>query len=119
MTTQRRAVGAYGERVAAEHFRDEGLVILDQNWRCADGELDLILRDGEDLVICEVKTRLGDSYGPPAEAITPRKVRKLRQLARRWLDESGLRYRDVRFDVVEVMPQKKGATLINHTRGAF
>ncbi|XVV11527.1 YraN family protein [Actinoplanes sp. CA-131856] len=119
MTTQRQAVGAYGERVAAQHLRDLGLVLLDQNWRCAEGELDLVLRDGDDLVICEVKTRLGDGYGRPAEAITPRKVRKLRELARRWLDESGVHPREVRFDVVEVMPQKKGPTQINHTRGAF
>ncbi|MEV4346125.1 YraN family protein [Actinoplanes sp. NPDC049596] len=119
MTTQRRAVGAYGERVAAQHLMDLGYVILARNWRCADGELDLVLRDGDDLVICEVKTRLNSNFGPPAEAITPSKVRKIRRLARRWLDESGLSHREIRFDVVEVLPQQRGATQIQHLRAAF
>ena len=119
MTTQRRAVGAYGERVAARHLQDLGLVILDRNWRCPDGEVDLILRDGDEVVFCEVKTRRSGIYGPPAEAVDQRKVRKLRQLAGRWLAESKVRPRGVRFDVVEVFPQQRGATRVAHIRSAF
>jgi putative endonuclease len=119
MTTERRAIGAYGERVAAQHLREQGLVILDRNWRCPDGEVDLVLRDGDDLVFCEVKTRRGGRYGTPAEAISPRKVRKLRQLANRWLSEAGIRPREIRFDVVEVLPQRRGATRVAHIRAAF
>jgi putative endonuclease len=119
MTTERRAVGAYGERVAARHLQDQGLVLLDRNWRCPDGEVDLVLRDGEDIVFCEVKTRRGGDYGTPAEAVGPRKIRKLRQLANRWLAESGVRPREVRFDVVEVLPQRRGATRVAHIRSAF
>ncbi|GIE93617.1 YraN family protein [Paractinoplanes rishiriensis] len=119
MTTERRAVGAYGERVAAEHLQDLGLVVLDRNWRCPDGELDLVLRDGDAIVFCEVKTRRGTGFGTPAESIGPRKVRKLRQLANRWLAGSGLRARELRFDVVEVLPQRSGAPLVTHIRAAF
>ena len=119
MTTERRAVGAYGERVAAQHLQEQGLVILARNWRCSDGEVDLVLRDGDDVVFCEVKTRRDGRFGSPAEAIVPSKVRKLRHLANRWLQEAGVRPREVRFDVVEVLPQRRGATRVEHIRSAF
>ena len=119
MTTQRRALGAYGERVAEAHLRDQGLVILDRNWRCPDGEVDLILRDGDAIVFCEVKTRTGDLFGSPAEAIGPRKVRRLRRLAVRWLEQTGLHAHTIRFDVVEVLPQSQGAPVLEHIRAAF
>lgn len=119
MTNERKAVGAYGERLAERHLLDQGLVVLDRNWRCRDGEVDLILRDGDDVVFCEVKTRRGDRYGSPAEAVNPAKVHRLRRLAARWLAESTVRPREVRFDVVAVMPQPKGPALIDHLRAAF
>jgi len=119
MTTERRALGAYGERVAAQHLQDLGLVILDRNWRCPDGEVDLVLRDGDDIVFCEVKTRRGTAFGTPAEAIGRRKVRKLHQLANRWLAQSGLHPRGLRFDVVEVLLLRRGGPRVAHTRAAF
>jgi putative endonuclease len=119
MTTERRAVGAYGERMAEQHLTAQGLVVLARNWRCGDGEVDLILRDGDDVVFCEVKTRRTDLFGTPAEAIGATKVRRLRRLAGRWLAESSVRPREIRFDVVEVRPQPRGATLVEHTRAAF
>lgn len=119
MTTERQALGAYGEKVAAEHLQDQGLVVLDRNWRCPDGEIDLVLRDGDTVVFCEVKTRSGDRFGAPAESITARKVRKLRHLAARWLDETGVHPPTLRFDVVEVLPQRRGAPKVAHTRAAF
>lgn len=119
MTTQRQAVGAYGERVAARHLRDLGLVVLDRNWRCPDGEVDLILRDGDDIVFCEVKTRRGDGFGTPAQAVTHDKVRRLRALALRWLDEAGIHPREIRFDIVEVTPRRSGGPLVTHIRAAF
>ncbi len=63
------AVGQYGERVAAQHLIDSGLEILDRNWRCRDGELDIVARDGDVIVFCEVKTRSSTAYGDPAEAV--------------------------------------------------
>ena len=119
MTTERQAVGAYGERVAAQHLQEQGLVVLHRNWRCTDGEIDLVLRDGDAVVFCEVKTRRGGGFGTPAEAITHRKVCKLRQLACRWLEETGIHPRAMRFDVVEVVPQRRGAPKVAHIRAAF
>ncbi|HWS31512.1 MAG TPA: YraN family protein [Actinoplanes sp.] len=119
MTTQRRAIGAYGERLAARHLEESGLELLQRNWRCAEGEIDLILRDGADVVFCEVKTRRTATFGPPAEAVDHRKVRRLRQLAARWLTDSGVRGDRVRFDVVEVLPQPRGAARVSHIRDAF
>ncbi|GIF36199.1 YraN family protein [Actinoplanes xinjiangensis] len=119
MTTQRRAVGAYGERLAARHLQEIGLTLLQRNWRCADGEIDLILRDGADLVFCEVKTRRTAAFGPPAAAVDHRKVRRLRHLAARYLTDEGVRGERIRFDVVEVLPQRRGATRLVHIRDAF
>jgi putative endonuclease len=119
MTKARRAVGAYGERLASRHLEDQGLVVLARNWRCADGEIDLILADGPEVVFCEVKTRRSGAFGAPAEAVGPAKVRRLRRLAARWLAEARMGARDVRFDVVEVRPQRRGAALIEHLRAAF
>ena len=112
-------MGAYGERVAEQHLVAQGLVILARNWRCRDGEVDLILRDGDDVVFCEVKTRRGTLYGSPAEAVVGAKVRRLRRLAARWLAETGVHPREVRFDVVSVLPQDRGPSLVEHVRAAF
>jgi putative endonuclease len=71
------------------------------------------------VVFCEVKTRRSSAFGTPAEAVGPAKVQRLRRLAARWLAESRMRPRDVRFDVVEVWPQRRGAALIEHVRAAF
>ena len=119
MTKVRKAVGEYGERVAERYLTAAGLVVLDRNWRCADGEVDLILRDGPAVVFCEVKTRRSETYGRPAEAVRPAKVRRLRKLAGRWLEQAGVRPAELRFDVVEVLPQRRGATQVEHIRSAF
>ena len=120
MTTERRAVGAYGERLAERHLRDQGLVVLARNWRCSDGEVDLILRDGEDVVFCEVKTRRGTAFGSPAEAVTVTKQRRIRTLAMRWLDEHPeARARTVRFDVASVLAERGTAPIIDVIEAAF
>ena len=89
------ALGRYGEDLAAQYLEDLGLVILDRNWRCSAGELDVIARDGDSLVVCEVKTRRSERYGAPVEAVSPRKMRRLRILALRWLDRKTISYQDV------------------------
>ena len=94
MTTtaaQRQALGAYGERVAATHLTDQGMVVLDRNWRCDQGELDLVLRDGEVLVACEVKTRSSDVGGSPHEAVDDAKLQRLHRLLWRWCEDHDVR----------------------------
>jgi putative endonuclease len=119
MTNARRAVGAYGERLAARYLTDAGLVILDRNWRCRHGEIDIVARDGDAVVFCEVKTRRGDAFGEPADAVVAAKVRRLRRLAAQWLSATGARPGEVRFDVVSVLPQRRGAARVEHLRNAF
>lgn len=97
-----RALGAAGEDHAARWYRRRGYRVLDRNWRCPDGELDLVLCRGDVLVVCEVKTRTTERYGTPAEAVTPAKQFRVRRLASRWLTEHRQRYRRLRFDIAGV-----------------
>ena len=113
------AVGAYGERVAARHLTEAGLVVLDRNWRCAHGELDIVARDGPTLVFCEVKTRSSTKFGAPFEAVTATKQRRLRTLAARWLAEHDARRRTLRFDVASVTRTANGELVVDVLEGAF
>lgn len=114
-------LGRRGEDTAAEYLeRAHGMVVLARNWRCKDGELDIVATDPERrLIVCEVKTRSGTGFGEPAESITPRKMRRIRGLARTWMAAHHLAWTEVRFDVVAVlMPPGRPATL-THYPAAF
>lgn len=119
MTKVRRAFGAWGEGVAAEYLLDAGMILLDRNWRCRDGELDIIAREAETIVFCEVKTRRSDAFGPPAGAVVGQKARRLRRLAAQWLAQRSEPVAEIRFDVICVMPSRQGAPVIEHLRGAL
>jgi putative endonuclease len=110
-------LGSYGERVAAQRLVDQGMVLVDRNWRCELGELDLVLRDGSVLVFCEVKTRSSAAYGHPLEAVTPVKGERLRQLAARWVEEHGGDPPEIRIDLVGVLLAERGAALVEHVQG--
>ena len=104
MTTARRTLGARGEDAVAAWYADRGYEVVVRNWRCRDGELDLVLRRGRTYVFCEVKTRTSTLFGAPIEAVTSEKQRRLRRLAARWLDdEAPLRPGGIRFDVASVL----------------
>ncbi len=112
-------LGHYGEDVAARHLVEAGLVLLARNWRCAEGEIDIVAREGDVLVVCEVKTRRDTSHGTPVEAITTRKAERLRVLALRWMAAHSADPRAVRFDVVGVLADGHGAALVDHRRGVL
>jgi len=112
-------LGAHGERIAAAFLGDAGLRVLDRNWRCRDGELDIVARDGDALVFCEVKTRRGTGFGHPAEAVTAVKQRRLRTLAQRWLAAHDEHAPELRFDVVAVLVPPTGPAEVTHLPGAF
>lgn len=114
MTDRRRALGARGEEAVAIWYQERGYEIVVRNWRCREGELDLIVRDGRAFVFCEVKTRTTDAFGAPVEAVNRAKQERLRRLAARWLSEAPLRPREIRFDVASVMGEK-----IEVLEGAF
>jgi putative endonuclease len=112
-----QALGRYGESLAARHLVEQGMELLDRNWRCDAGEIDLVLRDGGVLVVVEVKTRSSCDYGSPHEAVTPAKLARLRRLAARWLLDHEVRAREVRIDLVAVLRPRRGASVIDHVRG--
>ena len=112
-------LGARGERIAVAYLTDAGLRVLDRNWRCREGELDIVAREGDALVFCEVKTRRGTGYGHPVEAVHAAKRRRLRVLASRWLAAHDEHARDLRFDVVGVLVRPEPPALVTHLRAAF
>lgn len=113
----RQALGAYGEDVALRHLLEQGLVLLERNWRCDEGELDLLLRDGQTLVVCEVKTRTSVAAGTPHEAITDDKLARLKRLGERWAEERGIRPEGTRIDLVAVLRPRRGPAIVDHVAG--
>lgn len=103
MTARRQALGALGEALAADWYEANGYEVVSRNWRCREGELDLVVRKQRTIVFCEVKTRTTDAFGLPQEAVTYEKRQRIRQLAAKWLDESPIRARQIRFDVAAVL----------------
>ena len=112
-------LGVHGERIAEAFLTGAGLRVLDRNWRCREGELDIVARDGDVLVFCEVKTRRGIGYGHPVEAVTVAKQRRLRTLAQRWLAAHDEHAPELRFDVVGVLVRPARPALVTNLRGAF
>ncbi|CAN5247123.1 YraN family protein [soil metagenome] len=108
MTVARQRLGAIGEDRAAHWYAHQGYEVLARNWRCRDGEIDLICARHRRLVICEVKTRSSLAFGHPAEAVTAAKAHKVRSLAAQWLaaGEAPFPPREIRFDVAAVLPDE-------------
>lgn len=113
MTQARILLGARGEELAAKCYEQEGWKILARNWRCKQGELDIIAQkyDGlsktPELVFCEVKTRSNFNFGSPGEAVTLQKQKRIRKLASIWLSQRHFKeFSEIRFDVAEVMNEE-------------
>ncbi|MBC9224718.1 YraN family protein [Aeromicrobium sp. 636] len=112
-----QALGAYGERIAADHLRGLGMVILARNWTCHHGEIDIVARDGDTLVVCEVKTRTSTSHGTALESVTDRKLTQLRRSLSRWLDLHQVHPDGVRIDVVTVWVPRSGGPQVERIAG--
>jgi putative endonuclease len=112
------AVGRYGERVVAERLAALGWEVLDRNWRCAMGELDIVAVDHGCIVAVEVKTRRTATFGSPLEAVTPAKVSRIRKLLAAWLASQPRTFEELRIDVVGVTLPSAGAAQLEHVRGA-
>ncbi|WP_405450613.1 YraN family protein [Streptomyces achromogenes] len=115
----REAIGKYGEDLAARRLAEAGMTILERNWRGGrTGEIDIVARDGDALVVCEVKTRRGGAYEHPMAAVTPEKAARLRALAERWIQaHGGAPPGGVRIDLVGVLLPRRGAPSVEHARG--
>lgn len=113
----KNVIGAQGEQLAAGWLRRHGMQILATNWTCQGGEIDIVARDGTDLVVVEVKTRTSTRFGMPSEAVLGAKYARLRRLAGRWLAEHQQRYPGVRIDVVAILLRDRRPALLQHLRG--
>lgn len=116
----RRALGAWGEDLAVAHLEGSGYTVLARNWRCREGELDIVALGGGAVVFVEVKTRSSVDFGEPAEAVSPVKARRIRGLAARWLNECRPPgSHDLRFDVVSIVRRHGQDPELLHLEGAF
>ena len=116
----RRVLGDAGEEAVARWYARAGYEVVDRNWRCREGELDLVVAGRAVLVFCEVKTRRTTAFGAPAEAVTVTKQRRLRTLATRWLAaHPDRRARTLRFDVASVLAARGVDPVIEVIEGAF
>ncbi|MBQ2063195.1 MAG: YraN family protein [Firmicutes bacterium] len=105
----KKDIGAFGERMAGEWMKQNGYAIIERNYRCRAGEIDIIACRGGVLVFAEVKTRTGDAFGMPAEAVDRRKQQHMRRAAQWYMNAHRIHDTTVRFDVVEI--------LIDHLKG--
>jgi len=116
----RQETGRAGEDFAADYLRSQGWLILDRNWRCATGELDIVAKQpglSDTVVFCEVKSRTGTGFGVPIEAITTAKMAKLRDLALLWLRDRRVSAQHIRFDGIGVLFSSVGRPHLDHRRG--
>ena len=110
--------GEWGEQLAQQHLLALGFRILERNYRCGREEIDIIARDGETLVFCEVKMRENDNFGAPEYALTPRKQQTIRKVASGYVFEHEIKEQECRFDVVAIRVVN-GVPDIHYIRNAF
>lgn len=112
--------GQRGEALARRYLvEDKNLEILDANWRCPEGELDLVCTDGRQLIICEVKTRTSTRYGTPGEAVDHAKSNRIRRLTRAWLKQFDIKYAQTRYDIVAILWPPGETPQITHLEGVL
>jgi putative endonuclease len=119
MTEKRRRLGERGEDAAAAYLERTGVTVVERNWRCQSGEIDIVALDGTTVVLCEVKTRTTRAKGEPEAAVTAAKRRRYARLAQAYLQASGLTDAGVRFDVIALLVIAEDRALLRHHRGAF
>ncbi|GAA1371050.1 YraN family protein [Streptomyces beijiangensis] len=114
----RGALGRYGEELAVRTLAGAGMTVVERNWRCRAGEIDIVAEDGDALVVCEVKTRREGSFEHPMAGVTPVKADRLRRLAEHWVSaHGGPPPGGVRIDLVGVLLPRRGAPVVEHARG--
>lgn len=110
-------LGRSGEWVAADFLEDKGIRVIDSNWRCPGGEIDIVALDGAELVIVEVKTRRSRRYGDPLEALTRAKLLRLRTLAVLWARAHQHIIGTIRIDAVGIIMDGVNPPSIDHLKG--
>ncbi len=112
-------LGRRGEDLAVQFLQDQGLIVLSRNWRCRDGEIDVIATDSRRLVVCEVKTRSGTRFGGPAEAVDSRKAMRIRRVTQAWLATHQVPWCEIRFDVLAIVAEPGRPVAVQHFEAAF
>ncbi|MFZ5633877.1 MAG: YraN family protein [Bacillota bacterium] len=120
MTRERIALGRAGEDAAVHYLRKKGLRIVQRNFRCRLGELDIIARDGSSLVFIEVRTVAGSAFGTAQESVDRKKRIKLRQVAMYYIQSGNVGNLPMRFDVIAVTIDRDSKVLkLDHIVNAF
>ncbi len=115
----RRQLGAMGEALAAEYLESRGFVVLERNFRCRAGEIDIVGLDGDTIVFVEVKTRRSGQFGVASEQVTAAKRRRIVRIARAFAASRNLAARQLRFDVVAIDLGPDGVPNVQLIRSAF
>jgi putative endonuclease len=120
MLSLNKSLGSFGEELALQFLIEKGYCIIEKNFRCRLGEIDIIARNNDYITFIEVKTRYNNHFGSPCEAITFSKQKKLYKLAQVYILQKKLHNCNFRFDVVEILIQPKDNTpVINLIKDAF
>jgi putative endonuclease len=114
-----RSVGERGEAIAEAYLRGQGFTILEKNYRCKSGEVDIVARERDTIVFVEVKARRNLAYGPPQLAVTPFKQRQISRTALTWLAHRKKANANARFDVIAILTPDHEVPQIEHIRNAF
>lgn len=119
MTEKSKVLGQRGEDAAAAYLERSGFMIVERNWRCPSGEIDIVALDDDVLVLCEVKTRKGIAKGTPEDAVTPAKQKRYKRLAAAYIQFADIEPVEVRFDVITLLVLAEDRALLRHHRAAF
>jgi putative endonuclease len=119
MANTRKELGLRGENAACEFLQRQGLKLLERNWRCSYGEVDIVALDKSTLVFCEVKTRKSLESGMPEEAIDWRKQERYTKIARVFLKRHKIKHTQIRFDVVTLCVYRKDRAFLRYVPHAF
>ncbi|WP_188680578.1 YraN family protein [Subtercola lobariae] len=112
-------LGRRGEQLAADYLVGRGYTILERNWRCSQGEIDVVAQTAGVTVFVEVKTRSGLWYGHPFESITVAKLARLKRLSTAWCEAAGGGRRQIRIDAIGVVAPLRDAATVEHLEGIF
>lgn len=115
---EKRDLGRQGEQAAEQFLRAQGYVLLARNYRCAYGEIDLVVRDRDTLVFVEVRTQSGPTFGDPLESVTQRKQRQIAKAAMHYVVRQRVANHPLRFDVIGIVWNKLAPQIV-HVKGAF
>ncbi len=112
-------LGAQGEAIAVAYLKGQKFTVVERNFRCKAGEVDIVAREGKTFVFVEVKARRSLSFGPPQLAVTPFKQRQISKAALTWLAKNRLQEANARFDVIAILLSEHEVPAIDHIRNAF